>query len=91
MSLQKLIEEREKQFDEQFLCDGELLVPEGVDDANDIKQFHSETINMILEGVVEMCIEIKWEDNQFNQKSEAKKGYNAALEDVKFQLQTLKK
>lgn len=101
MSLQKLIEERSKLFDEKFPdithvgCDTRL--PCG-DMKMDIKQFHSETINLILAGVVEMVGQLKpGEDDAFEFGNIVAETYTEkrvaleVLDEVISQLQTLKK
>lgn len=109
MSLQKLIEERNQQFDKIFPPENNLptthrgeLDPEKIVENNhrqvrnylkyQIKQFHSETINLILEGVVEMCKEMK-KQQRLEHDLEGKCGFDRinALNEVIIRLQTLKK
>lgn len=128
MSLQNLIEEREKLANAKFpeilglevfpdgtdnqLCirdeDDEIIESiDFSDEVKELKQFHSNSINMIIEGVVEMVrskkVEIKVEKPKMGRPYKyprvkitreqyfTEEGLNKTLEDIISQLQTLKK
>ena len=116
MSIQNLIEERNKKFDEEFVY-SDLEATSGqpakkpwrpthqLRDAETtaLKQFHSDSINMIIDGVVEMVnvekrihkqlshewigICLKGEKHTINPHTEKVE----VLEEIISQLQTLKK
>lgn len=97
MSLQNLIEEREKELNENFEWtdfSGDLgnfvLVKKQSDystedtQRNDLKKFHSTSINLILDGVVEMIDkDFRWLDRSI--------ATQMVLDSIISQLQTLKK
>jgi hypothetical protein len=101
LSLQNLIEEREKLFNEKF-CDksGEWkgYWQEVEIYARDVKQFQLDTINLVIDGVVEMAQDLKTDERKIHdfrewsaETYEEKMLANAILDTVISQLQTLKK
>lgn len=44
--LEEIIKETDQKFQEEFMADGELLVPEDVDDAQDIRDFIKSSLTL---------------------------------------------